>query len=118
MAVPSEFPLEEVAKLRDDLDRQYRTSRVQGEVVEKKLDAYFSSGDTRTHWHATIDLLTVRYFYLIDRITDGLLRVNAGDEHSGLTIEQLRNQELLLKTYRLQLASAAQSVLQCVSFHR
>jgi hypothetical protein len=103
---------EELAQLRKDLDQQYQTSRVQGEVVEKKLDAYFSSEDPRHEWHATMDLLTVRYFTLIGRATEALLEGNAGDKHSGLTVEQLRAQDEVLKAYRQRLGQAAQAVLR------
>ncbi len=59
-----------------------------------------------------MDLLTVRYFHLIGLATQNLLERNAGEEHTGLTVEQLRDQSLLLKTYREKLFAGAQAVLQ------
>lgn len=89
-----------------------RTSRVQGEVLERKLEAYFRLGTAKTQWHATINLLTVRYFYLIGLATPGLLQNSAGKEHSGLSVEDLQDQELLLKTYRATLIASAQTAMQ------
>lgn len=70
------------------------------------------SSDPKVLWHATIDLLTVRYFHLIGLTTDNLLRANAGEEHTGLSVEQLRDQRLVLKTYREKLIATAQAVLK------
>jgi hypothetical protein len=96
---------------RKELDQQYRATRVQGEVIERQLEAYFPSSDPRMLWHATMDLLTVRYFHLIGLATDNLLQANAGAEHTGLSVEQLKDQRLLLKTYREKLVASAQAVL-------
>jgi hypothetical protein len=104
-------PPETLAQFRKELDQQYRASRVAGEVLERKLEAYFQSKTPKALWHAAVDLLTVRYFHLIELDTENLLESNAGDEHSGLTVVQLRDQGLILKTYRDTLAKAAQAVL-------
>ncbi len=102
---------EALLQFRQELDQQYRQSRVAGEVLERKLEAFFPSRNPRALWHATMDLLTVRYFHLIGLDTDTLLQNNAGEEHSGLSAAQLRDQALLLKTYRNTLVKAADSVL-------
>src|SRR5688572_19660263 len=86
---------DELEQHRKELDQQYRASRVLGEVIERRLEAYFLSGDPKALWHATMDLLTVRYFHLIGLTTDNLLRANAGEEHTGLSVEQLTNQKLV-----------------------
>ena len=96
---------------RKELDDQYRASRVQGEVIERQLEAYFTSREPLVFWHATMDLLTVRYFHLIGLATDNLLRMNAGDAHTGLTVEQLKDQKLVLDTYREKLRACTQAVL-------
>ena len=109
---------DELANHREELDQQYRASRVMGEVIELKLEAYFSFKEPRTrslpeaHWHATMDLLTVRYFYLIGLTTEKLLKDNAGDEHTGLTVEDLGKQNKVLETYHDKLRTSAQAVLQ------
>ena len=103
---------EELLEHRRVLEKQYRESRIAGEVIERRLDAYFSTDEPRLLWHGTMDLLTVRYFNLIDLMTDALLNDNAGEEHSGLTVEQLRNQKLLLTTYREKLVAATRAVLR------
>ena len=70
------------------------------------------SSNPKALWHATMDLLTVRYFRLIALDTDNLLRANAGEEHTGLSFEQLRDQGLVLKTYRETLIESAKTVLK------
>jgi hypothetical protein len=102
---------EALAVLRQELDKQYRDSRVAGEVLERKLEAYFESTNPRALWHATMDLLTVRYFHLIELDKDSLLQANAGALHSRLSLEQLRDQGLILKTYKETLLEASQAVL-------
>ena len=97
---------------RKELDDQYRASRVQGEVIERQLEAYFTSREPLALWHATMDLLTVRYFYLIGLATDNLLRMNAGDAHTGLNVEQLKDQKLVLDTYREKLRDCTRAVLK------
>jgi hypothetical protein len=102
---------EELDQHRKELDQQYRASRVLGEVIERRLEAYFLSSDPKVLWHATMDLLTVRYFHLIGLTTDNLLRANAGAEHTGLSVEQLTDQKLVLQTYREKLITSARAVL-------
>lgn len=101
----------ELAQFRSELDQQYKATRIRGEVIERKLEAYFSNDNPRRFWHASMDLLTVRYLHLIDLATDKLRAINAGDEHSGLTADQLKDQQLLLKTYRESVRKAAKAVL-------
>lgn len=62
-------------------------------------------------WHATMDLLTVRYFQVIGGATDKLLKMNAGSDHSFLTIDELRNSTALLGAYRERLLQATKAVL-------
>jgi hypothetical protein len=97
---------------RQELDEQYLKSRVAGQVLESRLSAYFASEHPRDCWHRTMDLLTVRYFQLIDLATERLRRENAGPEHSGLTSEGLKNPKLVLRTYRESLDATIEAVLQ------
>lgn len=97
---------------RKELDRQYLESRVVGEVLESQLDAYFETDDPKLLWHRTMDCLTVRYFHLVGMDTDKLLEANAGDQHTGLSVEQLRQPKLVLDQYRRSLRSASRAVLQ------
>jgi len=105
-------PDDKLAELREALDQQYRTSRVAGEVLERKLEAYFPSAAPRASWHAVMDLLTVCYFQLIGMATPKLLELNSGPEHSGLTVAQLASREVVLGAYRTRIAQAARSVLE------
>jgi hypothetical protein len=68
---------DKLAQLREELDQQYRASRIKGEVLESRLETYFLSSDPKMLWHGTMDLLTVRYFHLIGLDTERLLQDNA-----------------------------------------
>jgi hypothetical protein len=103
---------ERLAALRVSTDERYHSARVAGEVLETRLRVYFSTDRPRQLWHATMDLLTVRYFQVVDLATDALLRANAGPEHSGLTVDQLRDVRLLLDTYRARILEATRAVLE------
>ena len=102
----------ELPEQRKELDQQYRASRILGEVIERQLEAYFLSSDPKTLWHATMDLLTVRYFHLVGLTTDNLLRANAGKDHADLSVDELRDQSLVLSTYRQKLTTSVQAVLK------
>lgn len=102
---------EELILHRTELDQQYRASRIDGEVLEFRLEAYFLSTEPKKLWHAVMDLLTVRYFHLIGLATDTLRRENAGEEHSGLSVDELKDQGLLLQTYREKLKAAAHAAI-------
>ena len=102
---------ERLAELRMSIDERYHSARVAGEALEMRLRVYFSTDRPRLLWHATMDLLTVRYFQVVDLATDALLRANAGPEHSGLTVDQLKDVKLLLDTYRARILEATRAVL-------
>jgi hypothetical protein len=89
-----------LAEERGILDQQYRDSRVAGEVLEGRIYAYYADPEPRRRMHQVMDLLTVRYFQVIGRDTDSLLEANAGSEHSGLEIDQLRRPMVVLDNYR------------------
>jgi hypothetical protein len=103
---------DELTQLRKELDQQYQASRVVGEVIERWLEAYFLSNGPKAHWHATMDLLTVRYFHLLDMATEQLRKNNAGKEHTGLSAEELKNQGVVLRTYGERLIKCAEAVTQ------
>ena len=101
---------------RATLDAIYQQSSKNGEVVEKRLEGYFVSSEPRDSWHRAMDALTVRYFQLIGRDTDRLYEANAGPQHTGLSMKQLKqtrnNSKLLLNCYREALAAAVQGVFE------
>ena len=109
---------ERVAELRVSLDERYLSAHVSGEALETRLRIYFDSDRPRLLWHGVRDLMTVRYFQLIGLDTDLLLQRNAGPEHSGLEVEQLRDAELLVATYRARLLEATRAVLDEPAVHR
>jgi hypothetical protein len=100
-----------IAELRKSLDERYLSAHVAGDALEMRLRVYFETDKPRLLWHATRDLLTVRYFQLIGLATDGLLQRNSGPEHSGLTIDELKNPQLVLEAYRKRLLEATRAVL-------
>jgi hypothetical protein len=83
------------------LDEQYRESRGAGEIHDAP----------RRSMHRVMDLLTVRYFQLVGLDTRGLLEVNAGEEHTGLTMDQLQDRKLVLETYRTTLLETVDAIL-------
>jgi hypothetical protein len=95
--------LNELAVARKALDLEYQTGRTRGAVLDARLAACFATEEPRQSWHKLMDLMTVRYFQLIDRETDELYRANAkgtdGKEHSGLTVDDLKRLKPLLDTY-------------------
>src|SRR6185369_235025 len=44
----------ELAEQRKELDQHYRACRIQGEVIERQLEAYFLTADAKALWHATM----------------------------------------------------------------
>jgi hypothetical protein len=108
------------ARRREQLADQYQAFRVKGEMLEAFLSTLFVSQLARGKWHGVVDLLTVRYFQLLDQATEGLLSANSQGaktptdptpDHSGLTIDQLRIPKLVLDAYRERLSELIGLVL-------
>ncbi|MEU4288085.1 hypothetical protein AB0E63_07670 [Kribbella sp. NPDC026596] len=111
--LPGEQATEKAIRyLRARLDAQYLKSRASGEALEFQLLGYFVSARPRDQWHQVQDLLTVRYFQLIDRDTDKLYEDNVGPDHSGLDIKQLRNAKTLLNKYKEVMREVIDSVFK------
>lgn len=108
---------ERCSMLRERLDQAYLDAQRDGERIEKQLATFFPSRSDKTgrpevvsQWHAVRDLLTVRYFQLINRNTQSLRAANAGPRHSGLTESQLDNAKIVLDSYRARLDDAVRLV--------
>ena len=106
------------AALRIELDAQYRKTGIAAAGLETRLKLFFQTDNPWRLWHAAHDILTVRYFQLIDLATDNLIAANACDQeagvwHSGLTKQQLKNlaAKALFDVYRDRLNNAARAVL-------
>jgi hypothetical protein len=112
---------------RQLLHERYVAVRVEGEVIEQRLRAYFDTSEECAEpnrkrdsvnvieaWHAVMDCLTVRYFYLLDASTPNLREVNAlgyeGKYHSGLTDAELTSPISQLRGYRENLRYAVEFV--------
>ena len=63
------------------LDEHYRTARVVGEALETRLRISFATDKPHRLWHATMDLLTVRYFQVVG--PDGTLVISFSKRMRG-----------------------------------
>jgi hypothetical protein len=93
------------------LHDQYRKTKSVGHALEVRLRAYFGSGEPAQLWHATQDLLSVRYFSAIGQATAELLESDAGPEHSGLSVDELQDDAQVYSSFRMALRRATNSVL-------
>lgn len=113
-------PQARVDSIRAGLDDQYHKTRVAGEVIDSRLRVFFQSDTPRRKWHSTIDLLTVRYFQVTKQINDAILRANAKNddpndpnrEHSGLSIDQLKEPQPVLDAYHAALSQATRAIYE------
>ncbi|KAB1147136.1 hypothetical protein F7R91_12445 [Streptomyces luteolifulvus] len=98
---------------QSDLERQYKKSRLAGQVIEDRLSAYFPTGDARKFWHRAMDLLSMRYFLLTEAdLPKEFIRDYSGDDHTGLTVDSgLCDHPALLEKYRESRELAANAVL-------
>ena len=101
---------DQLQALRTWLDERYRECRGRGKALLTRLEVIFGPGPVRSHWGATIDLLTARYFQLTDPNKIVNFRGNAGEERSDLTVEALKNPKLVLGHYRQHLSEAVAAV--------
>src|SRR3954462_2405126 len=102
-----------LAARRGELEATYQSMRTKGQVLERRLQIYYAQRRPAMAWHAVTDLLTVRYFLLLEVDADRrrrIRRLNAGQDHSGLTEDQLNNPKLLLETYRSALDDCVQTL--------
>lgn len=96
----------------EDLDKAYQQSRTKTAVIEGELRHRFKESRCQEAWHCVDDLLTVRYFQLVEPdqpALDTIYQLNSrqdGEKHSGLTVEQLRDPKVLLDAYRKSLSDA------------
>lgn len=95
---------------RRALDQQYLKSRAAGQALEYRLGGYFTSDEPSRLWHGVQDLLTVRYFQVTDRATPALLGRSAGEGHSGLTEDELRQPGLVKAAYHATMHKAVDLV--------
>lgn len=99
---------------QQEMDDVYQAFAIDGEKIEQRLEAYFEGDEPREQWHAARDLLTVRYFTLLNEKNDGIRRANEGCKHSGLTFTELQNPDRVLKSYRTErLPAATRAVMTC-----
>lgn len=67
------------------LDDAYLLARSKGQVLEQRLKIYFAASEPSDLWHRVTDLLTVRYFLLLEGDADRrarIRRINSGPRSS------------------------------------
>ncbi|QGN58862.1 hypothetical protein [Nostocoides sp. HKS02] len=97
-------------QLRPELDSRYLQSRTSGDAIEHRLSGFFASDAPRQEWHRVQDLLSLRYFQLIERATPKLYEANKGPDHSGLQPEQMTNPKNITNAYRVAITKAVDLV--------
>lgn len=94
---------DEKGNARSKLNEQYLHSRTAVKVLETRLEALFETQEPALEWHRIDDLLTVRYMQLTGNDTEHLYRINErgyeGKRHSGLSVDELKDPEQLLREY-------------------
>ena len=90
----------------DKLDDAYEEARAKAKVLESELRRRYGASVAQA-WHQVDDLVTVRYFQLNLRdpnALEAIYRKNKGDEHTGMTVEDLAHADRLLKRYHAALS--------------
>lgn len=98
--------------IREKLDEQYLRSRASGEALEFQLKGYFENAQPCEQWHRVQDLLTVRYFQLVDGANDNLYRENEGEGHTGLKVDQMKNPKNVLDGYRREMRKLIEGIFK------
>ena len=104
---------EEIKDARDALSTVYKKTRLQFQVIATQLEMYFKATQTSQNWHQVIDLLSARYFLLVDGDRERRNKIrerNAGPDHSGLSVDELKRPKALLDAYRAALSNAISGV--------
>ena len=96
--------------LRSRLDAEYLAQRAAGDALEHRLAGFFDSDAPRREWHRVQDLLTLRYFQLVDRATVRLYEDNEGPDHSGLRSEEMSDPKNITRAYRVAMDRAVDLV--------
>jgi hypothetical protein len=104
---------DDLKAFRDALDQQYLESRRVGIQLEHLLKLHFADPAPRQLCHRVMDLLTVRYFQVVSDqgvTSDGLRKANEGDQHSGLSREDLKWPRTVLDKYHETLPDLVDAV--------
>jgi hypothetical protein len=99
---------------RRALDDQYLDSRRKGMALQYELGLHFPDPAPSKLMHRVMDLLMIRYFQLIREggASDNLRRLNAGEEHTGLTVDELKAPKKVLDKYHETLQALVDTVGQ------
>ena len=104
---------EALADKRKQLAERYTQERLRGRLVEQRILVCFADERPRQRWHATMELLSTRYLLLLEG--DGekrkaIRRRKAGNQHTGLSADELNDPRTLLRAIRRSLADTLADV--------
>jgi hypothetical protein len=81
-------------------------------VLEHLLGLHFADWRPRQLCHRVMDLLTIRYFQLVREggASEKLRRQNEGDEHTGLSAEDLASGPKVLAKYHVTIDELVEAI--------
>lgn len=103
-------PTDQLEELREALDEQYQETRVSGMALEQLLGLHFEEPEPKRLCHRVMDLLTIRYFQLTSGATVTLREKNKGEDHTGLSVIELKNSRMVLEKYHETLAELVAAI--------
>jgi hypothetical protein len=96
-------------------DQAYVSWAPRAEAIESELGARYGwNSRAEALWHQVRDLLTIRYFDLRGRNSEGLRQNNCRTDeklHSGLTADELLDRKTVLRTYHLAMQGLTQELI-------
>jgi len=90
----------DMSREREALDSVYVRTRTAGDAIEYRLKAHFESEDLARKWHSMMDLLTARYFQLVEAPPDSYMTVLEGPRHTTLSSTELTSPERIFERYK------------------
>jgi hypothetical protein len=111
LAARSTAPELESAVLK--LDELYQRHRITGKVLEQRLRIYYRDPAPAKNWHRAMSLLAARRFLLTEGNEEARVKIrqrNSGMDESGLSVEQLQDPNLIMRSYREALAETVESL--------
>jgi hypothetical protein len=103
---------DQLLPFRGELDKEYVDARAKNLLTRNLLKYHFQGSRAAELAHQIDDLLTVRYFQLReeDGASHGLLAANAGPQHSGLSVKELKSPRRVLQAFHKALNDLAFAV--------
>ena len=102
----------------EKLDDAYELARSRARVLEGELRHRYGDSVAKA-WHRVDDLLTVRYFQLTLRDPTALKQIyrkNAGEDHTGMSAEELSRADLVLERFHAALSDVVVRIEEAEPF--